>query len=54
MKAAAYPGANDILGADGVVTSADKDKKVDSLAQNFIKAIGHHRFWSRELKSMPA
>ncbi|RZJ61090.1 MAG: catalase, partial [Hymenobacter sp.] len=52
LQAAAYPGATDILGADGVVTSTDT--KVANLAKNFIEAIGYHRFWSRELKSMPA
>jgi catalase len=52
LEAASYPGATDILSADGVVTSTDN--KVASLAQNFIKAIAQHRFWSRELKAMPA
>ncbi|GAA4506220.1 catalase HPII [Hymenobacter ginsengisoli] len=52
LKAAAYPGATDILSADGVVTSTDN--KVASLAKDFSKAIAHHRFWSRELKAMPA
>ena len=49
LKAAAYPGADDILGADGVITSADK--KVSDLAQSFMQAIAYHRFWSRELKA---
>jgi len=52
LKAASYPGATDILSADGVVTSTDN--KIAGLAQNFIKAIAQHRFWSRELKAMPA
>jgi len=52
LEAAAYPGATDILGAEGVVTSADN--QVAELAQHFIKAIEQHRFWSRELKAMPA
>jgi len=52
LEAAAYPGATDILAAEGVVTSTDN--KVASLAQNFIKTMKQHRFWSRELKAMPA
>jgi catalase len=52
LKAASYPGAEDIIGGEGVVTSADT--KVASLASDFIKAIAQHRFWSRELKAMPA
>jgi catalase len=52
LKAAAYPGAEDIIGGDGVVTSPDS--KVAELAKNFIQAIAYHRFWSRELKALPA
>ncbi|GAB2870933.1 catalase [Hymenobacter ruber] len=52
LKAAAYPGAEDILKADGVVTS--QDAQVSGLATQFITAIAQHRFWSRELKAMPA
>ncbi len=52
LKAAAYPGATDILEADGVVTSATTAGA--DLTQSFIKAIAHHRFWSREMKAMPA
>ncbi|GAB3846995.1 catalase [Hymenobacter terrigena] len=52
LKAAAYPGAEDILKADGVVTSSDA--QVSGLATQFIAAIAKHRFWSRELKAMPA
>jgi catalase len=49
LKAAAYPGTMDIIGADGVLV--DAGTKVASLAPQFIKAIAHHRFWSRELKA---
>jgi catalase len=52
LKAAAYPGAEDIIGGDGVVTSPDN--KVAELAKNFSQAIAYHRFWSRELKALPA
>ncbi|MBH8557010.1 catalase [Hymenobacter negativus] len=52
LKAAAYPGAEDILKADGVATS--QDAQVSGLATQFIAAIAKHRFWSRELKAMPA
>jgi catalase len=52
LQAAAYPGATDIIGAEGVVVS--KDAKVDTLAGQFLQAIAKHRFWSRELKAMPA
>ena len=52
LKAAAYPGAEDILNAEGVVTSADAN--VDGLASQFIAAIAKHRFWNRELMAMPA
>jgi catalase len=52
LEAAAYPGATDILGAEGVVTSTDKQR--GSLTKDFVKAIEQHRFWSRELKAMPA
>jgi catalase len=52
LQAAAYPGATDIIGAEGVVVS--KDTKVDTLAGQFLQAIAKHRFWSRELKAMPA
>jgi catalase len=52
LKAAAYPGAEDILGADGVVTSDSTD--VAGLTQQFAEAIKQHRFWGRELKAMPA
>ncbi|GAA4023347.1 catalase HPII [Hymenobacter glaciei] len=52
LKAAAYPGAEDILNADGVVTSLDA--QVGGLAPQFITAIAQHRFWGRELKAMPA
>jgi len=52
LKAAAYPGATDIMSADGVVTSPDI--QVASLASKFIDAIAQHRFWSRELAAMPA
>jgi len=52
LKAASYPGAEDILSGDGVVTSPDT--KVAGLAQQFIPAIAYHRYWNRELKAMPA
>ena len=52
LKAAAYPGAMDIMGAEGVVTS--DDAQVDKLATDFIAAMAQHRFWNRELKAMPA
>jgi catalase len=52
LQAAAYPGADDILNADGVVTSSEA--QVNNLAPKFIAAIKQHRFWSRELKAMPA
>jgi catalase len=52
LQAAAYPGATDIIGGDGVVTSSDT--KVATLAGQFLQAIAKHRFWSRELKAMPA
>jgi catalase len=52
LQAAAYPGAEGILAADGVVTSADTD--VAGLAQKFAEAIKQHRFFSRELEAMPA
>ncbi|MCI1187627.1 catalase [Hymenobacter sp. DH14] len=52
LKAAAYPGAEDILSADGVVVSSEA--QVSGLAPQFIAAIKKHRFWSRELKAMPA
>ncbi|MGI4886204.1 MAG: catalase [Janthinobacterium lividum] len=52
LKAAAYPGATDILGAEGVVTSPNAD--VAGLAAKFVAAIAQHRFWSRELQAMPA
>nr|GFD24589.1 hypothetical protein [Tanacetum cinerariifolium] len=45
LKAAAYPGAEDILEAEGVVTSSDTD--VATLAEEFAAAIKQHRFWSR-------
>ena len=49
LKAAAYPGAADILGADGVIIS--DDNQVSELAQGFMQAIAYHRFWSRELQA---
>ncbi|MGI4874399.1 MAG: catalase [Janthinobacterium lividum] len=52
LRIAAYPGAEDLLGSEGVVTSADTN--VRALATSFIAAIGQHRFWSRELRAMPA
>ena len=52
LKAAAYPGAENILSADGVVTS--NEAQVGGLAPQFIALIKQHRFWSRELKAMPA
>ena len=52
LKAAAQPGAQDILHGDGVVIS--EKPEVASLASDFIKAIAQHRFWGRELKTMPA
>lgn len=52
LKSAAYPGAVDILGAEGVVTSADA--QVAALASAFIAAMAQHRYWNRELKAMPA
>jgi catalase len=52
LKAAAYPGAEDILEAEGVVTSSDTD--VAALADEFAAAIKQHRFWSRELEAVPA
>ena len=52
LKAAAYPGATDILGAEGVVTSSEP--QVAKLATEFMAAIAQHRFWNRELKAMPA
>ncbi|MGI4736379.1 MAG: catalase [Janthinobacterium lividum] len=52
LKAASYPGAEDIIGGDGVVTSPSNE--VAELAKNFSQAIAYHRFWKRELKKMPA
>ncbi|WP_201982005.1 catalase [Hymenobacter rubidus] len=52
LQAAAYPGAEDILKADGVITSPDA--QVNGLATQFIAAVAKHRFWTRELKAMPA
>ncbi|WP_210515359.1 catalase [Hymenobacter terricola] len=52
LKAAAYPGADDMLSADGVVTSSEA--QVGGLAPKFIAAIARHRFWSRELAATPA
>ena len=52
LKAAAYPGAENIVEAEGVVTSASTD--VAELVQNFAAAIKQHRFWSRELEAVPA
>ena len=52
LKAAAYPGAEDILGAEGVVVDASTD--VANLVQEFAAAIKQHRFWSRELETVPA
>jgi len=51
LKAASYPGAEDIIGGEGVVTSSDTN--VAELAKNFISAIAYHRYWNRELKAMP-
>ncbi|MFC6223176.1 catalase [Hymenobacter artigasi] len=50
LQAAAYPGAEDILSAEGVVTGKD----ANGLNNDFIAAIAKHRFWGRELKAMPA
>jgi len=52
LQAAAYPGAEGILKAEGVVTSPDTD--VAKLTQEFAAAIKQHRFWSRELEAVPA
>ena len=52
LQAAAYPGAEDILEAEGVVTSTSTD--VAELTQEFAAAIKQHRFWSRELEAVPA
>jgi catalase len=52
LQAAAYPGATDIIGAEGVVVG--KADKADQLAAQFLQAIAKHRFWGRELKAMPA
>ena len=52
LKAAAYPGAVDILGGEGVVTATDTH--VAELTTAFIAAIAQHRFWNRELRAMPA
>jgi catalase len=52
LKAAAYPGAEDILEAEGVVTSDSTD--VADLAEEFATAIKKHRFFSRELEAVPA
>ncbi len=52
LKAASYPGVTDILEAEGVVISTTA--KGADFTKSFIKAIAHHRFWSRELKAMPA
>jgi catalase len=52
LEAAAYPGAADIIGGEGIVTSTDN--KIGTLAKGFIQAIAYHRYWSRELKAMPS
>jgi len=52
LQAAAYPGAENILQADGVVTSTDQH--TTSIVSKFAEAIKQHRFWSRELQAMPA
>jgi catalase len=52
LKAAAYPGANDILTSDGVVINSNTD--IAALAQDFAEAIKQHRFWNREMTSVPA
>ncbi|RYY12811.1 MAG: hypothetical protein EOO36_16885, partial [Cytophagaceae bacterium] len=52
LQAAAYPGATDIVGGPGVLTS--NDTRVATLAGQFLLAIAKHRFWERELKAMPA
>jgi catalase len=52
LQAAAYPGATDIIGAEGVVVG--KAGQTDQLAAQFLHAIAKHRFWGRELKAMPA
>jgi catalase len=52
LQAAAYPGATDIIGAEGVVVG--KAGQADQLATQFLQAIAKHRFWGRELKAMPA
>jgi catalase len=52
LQAAAYPGAEDILSAEGVLTGTED--KADDLTQQFMQAIAQHRFWSRELTAVPA
>ncbi|HET9504584.1 MAG TPA: catalase [Hymenobacter sp.] len=52
LQAAAYPGATDIIGAEGVVVG--QSGQADQLAAQFLQAIAKHRFWGRELKAMPA
>jgi catalase len=52
LQAAAYPGAEGILTADGVVTSSATD--VAGLADEFAEAIKQHRFFSREMEAVPA
>eukprot|EP01098_Paradermamoeba_levis_P016119 TRINITY_DN8503_c0_g2_i1.p2 TRINITY_DN8503_c0_g2~~TRINITY_DN8503_c0_g2_i1.p2 ORF type:complete len:229 (+),score=2.03 TRINITY_DN8503_c0_g2_i1:183-869(+) len=48
LKAAATGGAEKLLDSDGVITSLDATD--NELPQQFIEAIGQHRFWSREKK----
>jgi catalase len=52
LQAAAYPGAEGILDAEGVVTS--DSTAVTALVEEFAAAIKQHRFFSRELAAMPA
>ncbi len=52
LEAAAYPGAENLLKAAGVVTSAGPG--VAELVPAFAQAIKQHRFWARELAAVPA
>ncbi|RZK22797.1 MAG: catalase, partial [Hymenobacter sp.] len=52
LQAAAYPGATDIVGGPGVLTSPATE--VADLAGQFLQAIAQHRFWERELAATPA
>jgi catalase len=43
-------GSNKVHSQDGVVTG--RSAPTSKVAAEFIKAIGNHRFWDREMKSV--